>query len=298
MISYLRLAKFFVPLSAVLTLLSIALLVWPGPKLSIDFTGGTLMELSLPDGKTKGDIAEAVKTFTGVPPLGNVALSATKGNTVLLRMRDMSNEEHLALLKHIAASAGTVRELQFTVIGPTVGASLKKGAVWALIIASTAIIVYIAFAFRKVPRRLSPWRFGIIAVITLLHDLLITTGIFVVIGQFSSFEVDTLFITALLTVLGYSVNDTIIVFDRIRENVSDQGRKEDFSETADRSLRQSISRSINTSGSTLIMLLALAALGAESIRWFVLTLSVGIILGTYSSIFLATPLLVYWKKKE
>jgi len=167
----------------------------------------------------------------------------------------------------------------------------------ALSIAACAIVLYIAFAFRRVPRRLSPWRFGIIAVITLLHDVLITVGIFVIISQITTFEFDTLFITALLTILGYSVNDTIVIFDRIRDNLALQHRNEEFEAVAERSLHQSIRRSINTSVSTLIMLCSLFFLGSESVKWFVLTLIVGAVIGTYSSIFIATPLLVYWKKK-
>jgi preprotein translocase subunit SecF len=276
---------------------SIALIFIPGPKLSIDFTGGTMMEISLPEGTEKSTVEEALSTFESEIALGNVALSKTKDSTVIMRMRDISNDEHIALQQHLRSELGQVREMQFTTIGPTVGSSLKQRSFWALTIAAIAIVLYIAFAFRKVPRKLSPWRFGIIAVVTLIHDVLITVGIFILISQVTSFEFDTLFITALLTIIGYSVNDTIVIFDRIRDNLSEQGRKEEFAAVADRSLSQSITRSINTSVSTLIMLSCLFILGSESVRWFVLTLIVGAIIGTYSSLFLATPLLVYWKKK-
>lgn len=295
--SFLKPAKFFLGLSLALVVSSAVLLFVPGPKLSIDFTGGTLMEIALPDDATKDTVTNALTSFESNPELGNVAMTATKDGSVLLRMRDISNEEHLALLSHFRKEVGTVKELQFTTIGPTVGESLKERSIWALALASIAIVLYIAFAFRKVPRKLSPWRFGIIAVATLLHDVIITVGVFIIISHTTTFEFDTLFITALLTILGYSVNDTIVIFDRIRDNLSEQGRKEDFAEVADRSLNQSITRSINTSVSTLIMLSCLFVLGSESIRWFVLTLMVGAVIGTYSSIFLATPLLVYWKKK-
>ena len=295
--SLLRPAKFFLGLSSALVLTSVVLLFVPGPRLSIDFTGGTLVELKLPEGASKETVQTALESFESEQPLGNVALSETKSSSVLMRMRNITNDEHLALIAHMRAEVGQVKELQYTTIGPTVGATLKKRAFWALGIAAVAIILYIAFAFRKVPRKLSPWRFGIIAVITLLHDVLITVGAFVLISQVTTFEFDTLFITALLTILGYSVNDTIVIFDRIRENLQDQGRKEEFAVVASRSLTQSITRSINTSVSTLIMLCSLFILGSESIRWFVLTLIVGAIVGTYSSLFLATPLLVYWKKK-
>jgi preprotein translocase subunit SecF len=295
--SLLKPAKFFLGLSSALVLTSVVLLFVPGPKMSIDFTGGTMIEIRLPDDIDKSNVEDALATFESENPLGNVALSKTKSNTVFMRMRDISNDEHIALQLHLRSELGQIKELQFTTIGPTVGESLKKRSFWALGIAAIAIVLYIAFAFRKIPRKLSPWRFGIIAVVTLIHDVLITVGIFIIISQVTTFEFDTLFITALLTILGYSVNDTIVIFDRIRDNLSEQGRKEEFSEIADKSLSQSITRSINTSVSTLIMLSCLFVLGSESIRWFVLTLITGAIIGTYSSLFLATPLLVYWKKK-
>jgi len=256
------------------------------------------MELATSAETTKESLADAVGTFGGEEPIGNVAISRTKDASYLLRMRSLSNEEHLALLSHLENKLGTLQERQFTIIGPTVGETLKERAIWALIIASVAIVLYVAFAFRKVPRKLSPWRFGIIAVVTLLHDILVTAGIFVIISHTTSFEFDTLFVTALLTILGYSVNDTIVIFDRIRDNLANQDRGEDFAAVAERSLQQSIARSINTSVSTLIMLVALFALGSDSIRWFVLTLITGAVVGTYSSIFLATPLLVYWRSAQ
>ncbi|MBU0458022.1 protein translocase subunit SecF [Patescibacteria group bacterium] len=297
--SFIKPAKYFLTLSAALVGTSLVLLFYPGPNLSIDFTGGTLIELKIPSSSTKEGLSEALSslTFENGSTIGYFTISATKAETMLTRMRDLSNPEHLELIDHLTSTLGTTEELQFTTIGPTVGASLKKRSLWALSIASTAIVLYIAFAFRKVPRRLSPWRFGIIAVVTLLHDVLITVGIFVILSHVSSFEFDTLFVTALLTILGYSVNDTIVIFDRIRDNLLTQHRGEEFHLVAERSLQQSVTRSINTSVSTLIMLSALFILGSESIRWFVLTLMVGAIIGTYSSLFLATPLLVFWRKK-
>lgn len=295
--SFLKPAKAFLTLSALLVIASVALLITPGPQLSIDFTGGTLIEITLPEGQTKDGVASALTSFPG-DPIGNAAISTTKDGTVLMRMRTLTNEEHLALNAHLQGALGEITERQFTTIGPTVGATLKKRSIWALIVAACAIVLYVAFAFRKVPRKLSPWRFGIIAVITLLHDVLITVGVFVILSHTTAFEFDTLFITALLTILGYSVNDTIVIFDRIRDNLFLQERREEFEEVAERSLHQSINRSVNTSVSTLIMLFSLFLLGSESVRWFVLTLIVGAIIGTYSSLFLATPLLVYWKKKS
>jgi len=292
-------SKYFMSLSALLVAISIVLIAYPGPKLSIDFTGGTLMELKIPSSSGKEDLESAfgALTFSDGAKIGYFAVSATKAGTMFVRMRDLTNEEHLSLAKHLNETLGETQELQFTTIGPTVGSSLKRRSAWALLIASLAIVAYIAFAFRKVPRRLSPWRFGVIAVIALIHDVLITTGIFVILSRYTAFEFDTMFITALLTILGYSVNDTIVIFDRIRDNLITQNRGEDFPVLANRSLNQSITRSLNTVITTLIMLFALFFFGALSTKWFVLALIIGIVSGTYSSIFIAVPLLVYWRKK-
>ena len=298
--SFLKLSRFFVPLSVVLVVLSIALLVKPGPRLSIEFTGGTLLELDLPAGVTKDTVLGTVEGF--MPSTGtavtNVAAAATKDGTLMLRMRDLSNEEHLELLSRIKASVGQVTERQYTTIGPTVGASLKKRAGWALIVASVAIIVYLAAAFRKIPGRLSPWSFGTAAVVALIHDITITLGIFIVIGWYTTFEVDTLYVSALLSIMGYSVNDTIVIFDRIRSNLLTDGKREPLQSIVDRSLRETLTRTLNTGTGALIMLFVLFFFAAESIRWFILTMIVGTIIGTYSSFFVASPLLVWWQKRR
>jgi len=298
--SLIRLSKVLLALSAIAMLASVVLFIVPGPMLSMEFTGGTLMNVSIPAGKSKADIAAAINSFKNADgkTLGMTAISTTKEGDALIRMRDLTNEEHLALLDHLGTQVGTITEKQFTTIGPTVGETLKRRSVYALIIASVGIVLYIAMAFRKVPRKLSAWRFGIFAVVAMIHDLVITTGIFVVISRLTIFEFDTLFITALMTILGYSVNDTIIIFDRIRENVAFADKHEDFAVTAERSLWETMTRTLNTSLTTLITLICLYFLGAESIRWFILTLIVGICLGNYSSYFIATPLLVFLRKKE
>lgn len=292
---FLKPAKYFFALSIVLTLISIVLLVVPGPVVSIEFTGGTRMELVVP-GKSVDDVKAALLSFDQVA-LSPTVNKAQNGN-FLARTKGLTDEEHIALEAHLNQALGDVNVVQYTTIGPTVGKTLQVRAIEALIAASVGIILYLAFAFRKIPRKYSPWKFGTVAVATLLHDVMITVGVFVILSHFTTFEVDTLFVTALLTILGYSVNDTIIVFDRIRDNLFIQERKEDFATIANRSVGQTWKRSVYTSFSTLIMLFALFFLGTESIRWFVLTLIVGIGLGTYSSIFVAMPLLVYWNDRN
>ena len=296
MLSFRTFGKICTTLSGSLVLASIILIIVPGPKLSIDFTGGSLLELQLPEHAGKEEVVMSLRLFDNDQhPLGNVAVSETREKTFLLRLRTLSSEEHSALLLHLQKDFSHVTELQFTTIGPTVGSSLQKRAILALFLAMIAIVLYVAFAFRNIPKRYSPWKFGIIAVLALIHDVSITTGVFVILSHTTSFEFDTLFVTALLTITGYSVNDTIIIFDRIRENLSLQSKADTFEMIASRSLLQSLTRSLNTSISTIIMLIALFLLGPANIQWFILALVIGFIIGTYSSIGLATPLLVYWK---
>ncbi len=298
--SFLRLARIFLPVSIILMAGSVVLLVAPGLKLGIEFTGGTLMEISLPAGKTKGDLENQIKAASAVhPALETATIAETKNASYFIRSETLTNDEHLQLLSELTKTFPDMKELQFTTIGPTVGASLKQRALYALGLATIAIILYVALAFRKVPRKLSPWRFGIIAVVALLHDILITIGIFTVLSVFTTFQVNTLFVTALLSIMGYSVNDTIVIFDRIRDNLhQSEQRHLDFATLAEQSLQQTMTRTLNTGFGALIMLFALFFLGSESIRWFMLTLIIGTVIGTYSSFFVATPLLVLWRKKD
>ncbi len=294
---FLKPAKYFFFLSATLTIVSIVLTFVPGPRLSIEFTGGTRMELRVASSAITADaVVSAVSAFES-EDLSPTVNKMQSGN-FLVRMKEINDETHKALIAHLKTSLGAFEEVQYTTIGPTVGETLKTRAAYALLVASLGIIVYLAFAFRKIPRKYSPWKFGVVAVVTLLHDVMVTVGVFVILSYYSSFEVDTLFVTALLTILGYSVNDTIIIFDRIRDNLYVQERKESFAVTSNKAVNQTWKRSCYTSGSTLIMLFSLFFLGSASIQWFVLTLIIGILLGTYSSIFVATPLLVYWNDRK
>ncbi|OGJ57047.1 protein-export membrane protein SecF [Candidatus Peribacteria bacterium RIFCSPLOWO2_12_FULL_55_15] len=288
--SFIGASRVLLPCSLALAIGSCVLLLYPGPRLSVEFTGGTLMEIQLPDGKTKEDLA------TILPE--NTSITSTRNGSILIRSRVLGNEEHRAIGEQIEKQLGPSPELQFTTIGPTVGRSLRIRALWAIAVAAVAIIIYLAFAFRKITHRLSPWTFAISAMIATFHDTLITLGIFTIISRFTSFEMDLLFVAGLLSIIGYSVNDTIVVFDRIRDNIFLDTHREDFSALAEQSIRQTMTRTINTGTGVMIMLFALFFFGAESIRWFVLTLIVGTIIGTYSSFFVAIPLLVCRKEKS
>ncbi len=215
----------------------------------------------------------------------------------IIKTKYLSTEVHDKIIQKLEERFGALEEPRFTTVGPTVGETMQSKAIIALIIALVAIVIYIAFAFRKIPRKVSPWRFGLSAIVALAHDVLIVVGIYAILGNVLNVEIDALFITALLTILGFSVHDTIVVFDRVRENLKDMSREVTFTDVANAALTQTMARSINTSLSTLFTLVALLLLGSTSIFYFVLALVMGTIIGTYSSIFVATPVLVWWNNR-
>jgi len=226
--------------------------------------------------------------------LGKPEIVPSSDNDFIIKTRHITTDAHDQMITELKKTLGDFDETRFNTVGPTVGESQGYRAFFALAVASLMIILYIAFAFRKVPRHVGQWRFGVSAIVALLHDLGIMFGIYVYFGAFFGVQIDTLFITAMLTVMGFSVHDTIVVFDRIREKLKYQKRDETFADVANQAVNETIARSINTSFSVFLTLLALAVFGAESIRFFVLALMVGIVAGTYSSIFVASPILVDW----
>lgn len=268
----------------------VSLAVW-GLPLGIDFTGGTLLEYEFKQEVDKAQI-QSVLTDSGIEVS---SIQKTSENSYLIRSKPLEDEKIKEGEEALKSKFGEVKELRRETIGPTIGAELLRKAVIALIVATIAIVLYIAWAFRKVPSPASSWRFGISAIAALLHDVLIVVGVFSILGHFFAVEVDALFVTALLTIIGFSVHDTIVVFDRIRENLT-RGVASSFSETVNHSIIQTLSRSLNTSVTVIFVLLAVLLFGGSSIRWFVVALLIGIIAGTYSSIFNATPILVLWQE--
>ncbi len=226
----------------------------------------------------------------------SLTVQKTGKETILIRGEGIDEDKNNQIKEKLKSSIGEFTEERFETVGPTVSSDLRRKAFIAVGIASLAIIIYLAIAFRKVPKPANSWRFGITAVVAVLHDLLIVVGLFSVLGHFfPNIVVDSLFITALLTVLGFSVHDTIVVFDRLRENLRRLALSDDnFSAIANESIKQTIARSINTSLTVIIALLAVLLFGGETIFPFVLALLVGIVVGTYSSVFVATALLVDW----
>lgn len=269
----------------------ISLSIW-GLKWGIDFKGGTLLELSFTN---KVEVNEIEANLSKIDFLQNsFILQKTGDNSVLIKTLSLDKDQIEKLKSDLTETIGESQETRLETVGPTVSSNLKKKAIWAIGLASLAIILYIAYAFRSVPKPTNSWRFGISAVIALLHDLLVTIGVYAFLGHFYGFEVTSLFITALLTVMGFSVHDTIVVFDRIRENLRKYPSK-DFTTIANESVIQTLTRSLNTSLTLIIVLLAMLLLGGQTINSFIVTLLVGVTIGTYSSVFTATPLLVVWQ---
>ncbi len=284
--------KTWLSVSSILVLSSIVLLLVFGLRFGLDFVGGSLMEVHYED---KQASVSQVNEVLSELELGSLTVQPTE-NSIIVRFSQTDEETYLAVsaaLNSLSDSLGNMEELRFDSVGPSIGQELRSKSFWLFLAVLIIIIIYIALAFQKVSKPVSSWRYGLVAVISLFHDLIITTGVFVLLGVFLGTEINTPFIVALLMVLGYSVNDTIVVFDRIRENLP---RSEDsFEETVNDSVNQTLARSINTTLTTLFALTAVFLFGGESISDFVLVLMIGVLLGAYSSIFLGSPLLTYFK---
>lgn len=272
----------------------IALLVY-GLKPSMDFTGGSLLEVSYTE--TRPAVPEVRSAVETLPDVGTVVVQTSGDTGMTIKTRFLTEEEHQKTLDILRTTFEKdnqkVLEQRFETIGSSISAQLKKRSVSAIIAVNIAIIAFIAYAFRKVSKPVASWKYGLTAVIALVHDVTITAGVFAVLGHFMGVEVDVPFVVALLTVLGYSVNDTIVVFDRVRENLIRKSA-ENFGETVNTAINETFARSMNTTFTTLLTLFALFIFGGETIKYFSLALLVGIFLGAYSSIFVASPLLVEW----
>lgn len=290
MLNIIQKKKIWYSFSGLLLVVSILSLSLWGLKFGLDFTGGTLMEVSFTNSRPE---VSKLNDELAKLNLGSVSIQPAGEKDVIFRLRDINEENHQQILTSLKTLGGELTELRFESVGPVIGSELKKRALWAVIIACLFIVSYIAWAFRKVSRPVASWKYGLSAVAALAHDVLITVGAFSLLGHFMGVEIDALFVSAILTVLGFSVHDTIVVFDRTRENLF-RGASSDFTSTVNKSVNDTITRSINTSLTVLLVLSALFFLGGETIKYFALTLMIGITVGTYSSIFIASPLLVDW----
>lgn len=290
-------SKYLFVVSGIIILFGVISLSLFGLKLGIDFKGGTVTELVFQDPNYDQNKLREILTAQNI---GNFTLQSTEGSGVLIKTEVLNSEKHQAILEQVKTQVGDFEEKRFDSIGPVIGEELRQKALYQLLLVSGAIVLYIAYAFRKVSRPITPFQFGIAAIIALVHDLLIVLGSFSLLGYFAGIEIDSLFVTAVLTVLGFSIHDTIIVFDRIRENLRVYaGQSLEF--IVNHSISQTIVRSLNTSLTVLFVLLTMLLFGGETIRYFVLALFIGIVAGTYSSIYIASPVLVLmqnWKNKK
>lgn len=293
--------KIFYIVSGILVAASLGALSMWGLNLGIDFKGGSIMEIAYTE--ETPSITEVEEALTPLD-LGSFSVrpTDTEGSKgYIIRTRELSEVEHQTALANLNfEGAKTFEELRFNSVGPLLGKEAITKSLWALALVILVIILFIAFAFRKVSEPVSSWKYGIIAIVALLHDVLIPTGVFSYLGYAKGVELDTLFVTALLVVLGFSIHDTIVVFDRIREHLKLDKEKhthKSFEEIVGESVIETIGRSINTSVTTLFALAALYVIGPSATQMFALALGIGVIAGTYSSIFIASPLIVTMEKR-
>ncbi len=288
--------RIFLIVSGIATLVSIISIVFFGFKLSIEFTGGSKLEIA----STQGVKIETskVKSAFDSQKIKIVTITKDSDADILIRTNTITDSQKNQVLAKMNEMGLSVKEKSFDTLGPIIGGETRINALKAVGLAIIAITLYIAFAFRQVSKPISSWKFGISAIIALVHDVIIVVGTFSLLGEFFGVEVDTLFITAVLTIMGFSVHDTIVVFDRIRENLLKNVRNDSFDAVVNRSFNETLARSLNTSLTVVVVLLALLLFGGASIRWFIVAFLVGIITGTYSSIFIASAVLVEWYKAE
>ena len=290
--------KIFYTLSSSLLIISIIAIIIFGLPLGLDFKGGSLMEIKfLPnsDGQIRVLNREDVESIFKDLGIQNINFQKSGSDSLILRFENVEEAIHQNILKSLGEkSEFAVQEQRFDSIGSVLGKETIKKSVEAIVIVLFAIVIYVAWAFRKLSFPIKSWRYGIVALVTLFHDVLITIGFFAVYLHFSGGEIGVSFIAAILTILGYSVNDTIVVFDRLRENLLKFGARFSFKETVFKSIKETLTRSTNASLTTIFVLLAIFFFGGSTTRDFVLALIVGIFIGTYSSIAVAAPLLETW----
>lgn len=278
-------------LSAIVLIPSIISLALYGLKPSIDFTGGALLELSITPKENQNINEDSIRK--AVEDIELHSVQTTQQDTTILRTQELTQEEKQKLIGNIEKELGSTQEIRFETVGPIIGEELLRKTISAIIIASIFILIYIAYRFKEI-------KYGICAILAMFHDTLILLGSFSILGQLANVEVDILFVTAVLTTLSFSVHDTIVVYDRIRESLKNHPKAR-FEDIVNLSVAETLVRSLNNSMTIIFMLISLFLMGGVTIRWFVLALLIGTVAGTYSSTFTAAPLLVLWediKKKR
>ena len=283
--------KIFVGISVLLVALSIFSMSYFGLNFGIDFKGGSLLEIQYTGERPSPLVVENVIKSAGI---GSSLIQPVGESGYSIKARDITDAEKNSLLQ---ALGGGVTEVGFNSVGPSVGAELVKKSIISFILVALGIILWVAYSFRKVSKPVSSWKYGITAVLALIHDVIVTAGVFSLTSHFMGKDIDTLFVVAILTVLGLSVSDTIVIFDRIRENVRTKQSKT-FEENVGNSIKQIYPRSLLTSFTTILALVSLIIFGPESTRLFAFTLTIGMAVGTYSSICIASPILVIFKNLQ
>lgn len=272
------------------------LVIFLGLRPGIDLKGGTSWQIYF----TNSEIAvgeSQIKSFLEVYKIESFVTSASDGS-LIIRTKDLSEEDHQRYKKALTEKFGELEEKNFASIGPTIGSELKRKSIWAIFAVMIGISLYIAYAFRKVSGSVQSWKYGVVTLLTLFHDVSIPAGLLAVLGKLKGIEIDTNFIVALLVVMGFSVHDTIVVFDRIRENLMINRGKMQLGEIVNASIKETLARSINTSLTLILVLVALLLFGPATLFYFVLTILVGTVFGTYSSIFVASPVLYLWGRSK
>ena len=272
----------------ILILATISCLLVFGLNLGIDFLGGTLWEVSFENRPSNAIIQGALNSFN----LGEIVIQPTDNNGVILRFKDVDEDTHQKMISELN-KISPIQEKRFESIGPTIGKELKDKTIALIVISLVSLLIYIAISFRKLKWPIASWQYGVVSIITLALDISVTLLVLILLGKFYNVQFNIAIVAALLTILGYTINDKVIVFDRVRENIL-KDRSNNFAETIDKSLNQILGRSLSTGACTLIILFVLFFLGGETLKYFSLTLIVGIIVGTYTSLFVASSLLVSW----
>ncbi|OGH84456.1 MAG: protein-export membrane protein SecF [Candidatus Magasanikbacteria bacterium RIFOXYA2_FULL_44_8] len=299
-IPFIKYSKIWLFISGAVAVVSVVFLLMWGLKPGIDFTGGSLLEVTFEKNRPEHVLVQKTLEDLGQK---NAVIQKTRDSSMIMRVGFLTEDQHQLVLRELRAKYAidnTMREDRFETIGSAVSKQMRTRALWAIILVNLGIIIYIAYAFRVVSRPVASWKYGALAILALVHDVLLVLGVFSLLGHMYGTEVDIPFVVALLTVLGYSVNDTIVVYDRVRENLL-RHSADNFSDTVNNGLNQTLMRSINTTMKTTLPLFALYFLGGSTINSFVLALIIGIISGAYSSIFIATPMLVLvekWQHKK
>jgi preprotein translocase subunit SecF len=293
--SIIKYTNIWLGITVAIVLTSLISLAYFGLNLGIDFTGGSLYEWDFKTADITNDQIRNVFNDNGLDPL----IQSSDAGIKLIRTASISTEQYENLSNSMREVA-EFEQLRFESIGPVIGQELQRRSTVAVVLLLLTIGAYVAYTFRKVSRPVASWKYGLVTIIASAHDIIITLGVFAFLGSWLGYQIDTAFIAALLTILGYSINDTIVVFDRIRENVLQYSHvnSEEYVEIVDTSVRQTLARSINTSLTTLLVLFAVYFFGGETVKNFVLALIVGITAGAYSSVFMASPLLTKLVSKD